>query len=51
MLWLSAPQFGDEGEKFRVQVRKSVQQAWRLGIERNGKPEFASMYADWKMVP
>lgn len=47
MLWLAAAEFGDEGEKFRKQVQQSVSQAWRLGIERSGKPTFASIFTDW----
>jgi hypothetical protein len=47
MLWYAAAEFGDEGEKFRQQVRKSVANAWRLGIERNNAPTFASVYCNW----
>lgn len=49
MLWLAAAKFGDEGEKFRSQVKSSLPHAWRLGIERkkNNEKTFASLYADW----
>src|SRR5262249_55628843 len=47
MLWLAAGDFGDEGEKFRAQVRQSVPHAWRLGIERQNEPTFTSIYTDW----
>jgi Reverse transcriptase (RNA-dependent DNA polymerase) len=47
MLWLAAGQFGDEGDRFRQQVRQSLPQIWRLGVERNNNPTFASIYADW----
>ena len=47
MLWYSAKDFGDEGEHFRAQVRRNVQNLWALGIERNGKPSFASVFAGW----
>jgi len=47
MLWLAAPEFCDEGEHFRNQVRKSLINTWRLGIERNGKPTFESIYTRW----
>lgn len=47
MMWLAALRFGDEGDKFRKQTRTSLQQAWRLGIERQNKPTFASVYSDW----
>jgi hypothetical protein len=47
MLWLAAAEFGDEGEKFRQQVRESLAQAWRLGIERSQMPTFASVYTKW----
>lgn len=50
MLWLSAADFGDEGLKFRSQVRQSITHAWRLGIERSGKPTFASVFADWEGI-
>lgn len=47
MLWLAAAEFGDEGKHFRSQVRKSLANAWRLGIERTGKPTFESIYTQW----
>lgn len=48
MVFYSASSFGDEGEKFRSQVAASLQQAWRLGIERKqSNTTFASLYADW----
>ncbi|WP_316182669.1 RNA-directed DNA polymerase [Bradyrhizobium sp. SZCCHNRI1009] len=47
MLWLSAAQFGDEGFKFRDQVKKSIVNEWRLGIERGSEPTFANTYSEW----
>lgn len=47
MLWLAAAEFGDDGEHFRNQVRKSLANTWRLGIERNGKSTFESIYTRW----
>jgi hypothetical protein len=47
MLWVAAGEFGDEGVKFRQQARQSLAQAWGLGIERSGKPTFATIYAEW----
>jgi len=47
MLWYMAADFGDEGEKFRKQVKQSLANAWRLGIERNNVPAFWSIYSDW----
>ena len=47
MLWHSAVDFGDEGKKFRDQVRKNVEHRWALGIERVMKPAFASIFASW----
>jgi hypothetical protein len=47
MLWLSAGDFGDEGDKFRAQVRQSIPHAWRLGIERANKRTFAAVFTDW----
>jgi hypothetical protein len=47
MLWLAAEEFGDEGKHFRNQVRKSLANTWRLGIERTGKVTFESIYTQW----
>lgn len=47
MLWLAAASFDDEGHKFRAQVRQSLAQAWQLGIERENRPTFASLYMAW----
>lgn len=47
MLWLAAAEFGEEGGHFRKQVRKSLANTWRLGIEQNGKPTFESIYSKW----
>ena len=47
MLWLAAGDFGDEGEKARNQIRTSLSQTWKLGIEREGKRTFESLYRDW----
>lgn len=47
MLWYAAAVFGDEGDKFRKQVKPSLVNAWRLGIERNNSRSFSSIYSDW----
>ncbi len=47
MMWLAAGVFGDEGEKFRLQVKSSVQQSWRVNAEQQGQSDFASIYIDW----
>lgn len=47
MLWRSAAEFGDEGEKFRNQVRRNALHCWALGIEHVKKPAFASIFASW----
>jgi hypothetical protein len=47
MLWCLASEFGDEGFKFRQQVKRSLGNAWTLGIERANSPTFASVYRDW----
>lgn len=49
MLWLAASDFGDEGEKFRLQVGQSLPHAWRLGVERkrNNERTFESVYTKW----
>jgi len=49
MLWYAASEFGDEGDKFRSQVKKSLAVGWRLGFERGSQPTFASVYRDWAM--
>jgi hypothetical protein len=45
MLWSSAAEFGDEGLKFKSQVRQSLINAWRLGIERNNMSSVTSLYS------
>lgn len=47
MLWLAAGVFGDEGDKSRKQLRGTLSQAWRLGIETTTTDDFASIYQDW----
>lgn len=47
MLWLAAPVFGDDGNSFRAQVKRSTERSWSLGIERGNRPTFASIYQDW----
>lgn len=47
MLWLAAGAFGDEGEKSRQQLRGTLSQAWRLGIETITQSDFAACYEDW----
>lgn len=45
--WLISKKFGDEGEASRKQLRRSLDQAWRLGFESGTGPTFASCYLDW----
>lgn len=47
MLWYAASEFGDEGQKFRDQVRKSLAVAWKLGFERANQRTFAFAFRDW----
>jgi hypothetical protein len=47
MLWLAATQFGDEGIHFRKQRKQSLDNAWGLGIEKQNKPSFVTIYKDW----
>jgi hypothetical protein len=47
MLWFSAGAFGDEGLKFRSQVRKSLAVGWGLGFESGQRLTFASVYREW----
>jgi Reverse transcriptase (RNA-dependent DNA polymerase) len=46
-LWLAAAVFEGEGENFRAQVRHSIPETCRLGIERQNRPTFASIYTEW----
>jgi hypothetical protein len=46
-LWLAAPDFDAEGDNFRAQVKHSIPETCRLGIERQSRPTFASIYIDW----
>lgn len=47
MYWLASYVFGDEGEQFRSQERKSIKTLWRLGLEKKGGSTFESLYTDW----
>lgn len=47
MLWLAAAAFGDEGFKAKQQLQGSLQQSWKLGIERDTAPNFAACYESW----
>jgi hypothetical protein len=46
-LWLAAADFEGEGENFRAQVRHSIPETCRLGIERQNRPTFATIYTEW----
>jgi len=47
MLWLAAGSFGDDGKHARIQLRGSLNLAWRLGFEPSNGITFASCYEDW----
>ena len=47
MLWLAAGVFGDDGKHARNQLRTSVLQAWKLGIERKENTTFGKLYLQW----
>jgi hypothetical protein len=47
MLWLAAAAFGDEGSKTRDQLRGSLEQSWKLGIETGKSLSFAACYESW----
>lgn len=48
MLWLAARNFGEDGESFQRQERRSATSAWRLGLEREGDAiTFAGEYLSW----
>ncbi|WP_187394054.1 hypothetical protein [Oceaniovalibus sp. ACAM 378] len=44
---MAAGDFGDEGEKSRNQLRRSLSQAWRLGFEPNRGQTFAATFLEW----
>ena len=47
MVWLAAGNFGDDGNHARKQLRKSLNQVWRLGFETGNGTTFASCYEEW----
>lgn len=47
IVWFSASAFGDQGVGFKRQIKPSLGQSWRLGIERHGVTNYASIYQDW----
>jgi len=47
MLWIAAGEFGDEGEKARNQLRRTLAQAWRLGFEDGNGNAFSDVFVDW----
>lgn len=63
LYWLAAFNFGDEGEKARLQAKRAAKQSWALGVElpldeekdkaklsklpRGAEPRFASLYMSW----
>jgi hypothetical protein len=47
MLWFAGSHFGDDGIHFQRQVRRSISQSWKLGIERRAAPSFCDLYLEW----
>lgn len=63
LYWLSSFEFGDEGEKARLQVKRTATQLWALGVEvpfdeekdkmklsklvRGKEPRFAAVFMGW----
>lgn len=47
LVWLAADSFGDQGDGFRRQVELNFKHALKLGIERQDKATFASVYEGW----
>lgn len=47
LTWLAAESFGDQGDGLRRQIGPSLEQSWRLGIERQDRPTFAGLYRSW----
>jgi hypothetical protein len=46
MLWLAAPYFGDDGMKFRMQVRRTIDHLWGLGLQ-SSTDSFVSLFLEW----
>lgn len=47
MLWIAAGAFGDEGEKSRNQLRRTLEQSWRIGVEEITRERFSSIFEGW----
>lgn len=47
MFWIAAGNFGDEGEKSKDQLRRTLGEAWRLGFEPEKGPTFAESFIKW----
>jgi hypothetical protein len=47
MLWLAAGNFGDDGTKARGQLRKTLPNAWQLGIEIDDQETFGRLFSSW----
>lgn len=47
MLWVAAGSMGDEGEKARKQLNRTLEEAWKLGFEVQSRPTFATVFKDW----
>ncbi|BCZ84808.1 reverse transcriptase [Paraburkholderia terrae] len=47
LVWLAAASFGDQGDGFKRQVDLNFRRALELGIERQNKPTFGSVYVGW----
>jgi hypothetical protein len=47
LVWLAAASFGDQGDGFKRQVELNFRRALELGIERQNKGTFASVYTGW----
>jgi hypothetical protein len=47
LVWLAAASFGDQGDGFKRQVELNFRRALELGIERQNKATFASVYMGW----
>lgn len=45
--WLISKKFGDEGQHARQQLRRSLDQAWRIGFETGTGSSFTSCYLEW----
>lgn len=47
LLWLWSYAMGDQGDGVRRQLQQNIRHGWRLGVERQTVPSYASIYEGW----